>query len=509
MTAKLTVVPKRTAPTAILYARVSTGRQAKRDLSVPDQFGQLRAYCKEQGIEISGEFRDAKSGRTMDRPGLNAAREHISNAPGQVDYLLIHSFSRITRNALDYGLIQLDFDKRGVEIVSVSQPVGTSPEGELFRKIINAFDEHQSHETAKHVSRSMRENARQGFWNGGIAPFGFRACYAGTRADKPKKKLEIDPVEAEDVRLIYSLYLNGDGKTGPMGVGKVSRWLNGHGHLRRGSHWTVGLTYRVLSDRTYIGEREYKRDCEDDEKIIVAVPAIMDKLSFQRAQHMLRKKNPLNSKPREVNSPVLLTGTARCGSCGGGMILQTGKGGKYRYYKCSNYINKTLPLCEGQSAPMEILDDAVMEHIAEALLSDHRAKQILIALADRLDERERELTSRVGGLEAELQERESSVARLYEGVAKGAFDLNDSLFLSMLNKAQEEREIVQAKLNKLFEQKKRGFGPTAAQYDEFRAFLKKEFKSGPVAFRKAYLKSFIESIEVDGDQIRIFARDSA
>jgi site-specific DNA recombinase len=507
MTAKLTVVPKRAAPKAILYARVSTGRQAKRDLSVPDQFRQLRAHCKEQGIEIVGEFRDAKSGRTMDRPGLNAAREHISNAPGQVDYLLIHSFSRITRNALDYGLIQLDFDKRGVEIVSISQQVGTSPEGELFRKIINAFDEHQSHETAKHVSRSMKENARQGFWNGGIAPFGFRACDAGTRAGKPKKKLEIDVVEAEDIRLVYSLYLNGDGKAGPMGVGKVTKWLNANGHLRRGSHWTVGLTYRVLTDRTYIGEREYKRDCDNDEQIITSVPAIMDELSFQRAQHVLRKKNPLNSKPRELNSPVLLTGTARCGSCGGGMILQTGKGGKYRYYKCSNSIKKRLPLCDGQSVNMETLDDAVMGHLAEALLNVHRTSQVLTALANRLDERDRELASRVGGLESELQERESSVARLYEGVAKGTFDLNDSLFLSMLNKAQEEREIVQAKMSKLLEQKDRGFGPTAAQYDEFSAFLKNQFKTGSVGFRKAYLKAFVERIDVNGSQIRIIPKD--
>jgi hypothetical protein len=44
----------------------------------------------------------------------------------------------------------------------------------MMRKVIALFDEYQSKENAKHVIRSMKENARQGFWNGATPPLGYR-----------------------------------------------------------------------------------------------------------------------------------------------------------------------------------------------------------------------------------------------------------------------------------------------------------------------------------------------
>jgi hypothetical protein len=41
---------------------------------------------------------------------------------------------------------------------------------------------------------------------------------AEQRGAKVKKKLEIDPLHADTVRLIYRLALEGDGTSGPMGV---------------------------------------------------------------------------------------------------------------------------------------------------------------------------------------------------------------------------------------------------------------------------------------------------
>jgi len=55
----------------------------------------------------------------------------------------------------------------------------------------------------------MKENARQGFWNGATVPLGYRLVEAERRGTKIKKKLDVDPVQAECVRLIYKLYLYG------------------------------------------------------------------------------------------------------------------------------------------------------------------------------------------------------------------------------------------------------------------------------------------------------------
>lgn len=48
--------------------------------------------------------------------------------------------------------------------------------------------------------RAMKENTRQGFWNGSRPPFGYRVIAAEKRGDKIKKRLEIDPAEAEIYR---------------------------------------------------------------------------------------------------------------------------------------------------------------------------------------------------------------------------------------------------------------------------------------------------------------------
>src|SRR5262245_22458197 len=83
---------------------------------------------------------------------------------------------------------------------------------------------------AKHVIRSMKENARQGFWNGATAPLGYKLVEAEKRGTKIKKKLDVDAVEAEYVRLTYKLYLYGDGTSGALGVKEVVKWLNHNGY---------------------------------------------------------------------------------------------------------------------------------------------------------------------------------------------------------------------------------------------------------------------------------------
>ena len=61
--------------------------------------------------------------------------------------------------------------KHGVRLVSITQELGNDPAQVMMRQVIALFDEYQSKENAKHVLRSMKENARQGYWNGARPPF--------------------------------------------------------------------------------------------------------------------------------------------------------------------------------------------------------------------------------------------------------------------------------------------------------------------------------------------------
>ena len=69
----------------------------------------------------------------------------------------------------------------------------------------------------------MRESAKQGFWNGSPPPLGYRTYVAEQRGAKNKKKLEIDPAEAELVRLIFKLYSEGDDKSRPLRVKETTK----------------------------------------------------------------------------------------------------------------------------------------------------------------------------------------------------------------------------------------------------------------------------------------------
>ena len=68
----------------------------------------------------------------------------------------------------------------------------------------------------------MKENARQGFWNGALPPIGYRIIAGEQRGHRIKKTLEIDPIQAETVRLIFRLAREGDGTSGPMGVKSIT-----------------------------------------------------------------------------------------------------------------------------------------------------------------------------------------------------------------------------------------------------------------------------------------------
>ncbi|KGT80461.1 hypothetical protein MA20_07680 [Bradyrhizobium japonicum] len=61
----------------------------------------------------------------------------------------------------------------------------------MVRQMLALFDEYQSKENAKHTLRAMQENARQGFWNGSKAPYGYSVVDAEQRGAKTKKRLAI------------------------------------------------------------------------------------------------------------------------------------------------------------------------------------------------------------------------------------------------------------------------------------------------------------------------------
>lgn len=261
------------------------------------------------------------------RPELQRLLDMATSGGSPFDAVVVHSFSRFGRDhfALEYNIRRLR--KAGVRLVSITQDLGDDPMSVMVRNVFSLFDEYQSKENAKHTLRAMQENARQGFWNGSKAPFGYAVVDAEQRGSKTKKRLAIDPVEAEVVRLMFKLFLMGDGKSGPMGVKAVTSWLNEHGYRTRvGARWGIGPLHQILTRPTYKGMHRFNRKVwktreakPEAEQIAVAVDPIIDAATFDSVQVMLKSKNPRATPPRVVTGPILLTGLATCASCSGGI----------------------------------------------------------------------------------------------------------------------------------------------------------------------------------------------
>jgi DNA invertase Pin-like site-specific DNA recombinase len=347
--------------------------------------------------------------------------------------VIVHSFSRFFRDHFELEFYVRKLAKNGVKLVSMTQELGDDPMHVMMRQIMALFDEYQSKENAKHTLRALKENARQGFWNGSLPPIGYRVVDAEKRGAKVKKKLEIDPLHADTVRLAFRLYLEGDGTSGRMGVKSIAAYLNERRlYTRTGGRWGVGAVHRMLTRTTYIGRHEFNRRTKngnnkpDDQIIAVPVPRLIDQETFDAVQASLKLRSPMVTPARVVSGPTVLTGICFCADCGGAMTLRTsGKGEQYRYYTCSIAARQGHTGCKGRSVPMVKLDDLVASHLEDRLLDPERLEEVLATVLDRREERSDRRRVLAAELAKRAAEADARVKRLYDAIESGVADLSD------------------------------------------------------------------------------------
>ncbi len=403
--------------------------------------------------------------------------------------------------------------KHGVEVVSVTQPTGDDHSRELMRQLIGVFDEHTSREISKNTTRAMRELAKQGFWNGATPPLGYKIVEAEHRGQKIKKKLDIDDVEAETVRLIFRLYLEGDGTTGPLGVKETTKWLNSHGYrTRRGSTFGVGPVHKILTNACYstglwpYGKRDSRNGGQHDPSTIVEipVPVLIEPEVFQRTQAKLGQNNPRTTPPRVVNGPSLLTGIAVCASCGAGMT-RTGtvrRGKSYSYYSCAGCQQKGKSVCKGRHIPAAVLDGIVLSNLKQRLLTPDRLAALLRHWLTVRQPRPRPWIAGSLALQREVTDCDERLRRLYRSIEDGIVELDDML-RERTATLKSERERAKAALDRARAQCGTVTTIDSAKIDAFARLMNEKLDTGDTNARKTYIRSIIDTIEVDDNAIRI------
>lgn len=488
-----------------LYLRVSTARQAEKDLSIPDQRNQLERWAKDKGWQVVAEYVEPGASATDDkRPQFQRMMDDAARADRPFDTVLVHSFSRFFRDSFQFELHRRSLEKHNVALISITQAVTDDPGGQMFRQLCAMFDEYQSRENAKHVLRAMKENARQGFWNGARPPYGFKAVVVETRADAVKKQLAIEPAEAAVVRMIFDMYRAGNG------VRAIAHEFNRRAIGYRGGKFTSTRVHEILTREAYAGTHYFNRKewrtgkrKERGEWIAFETPVIIEPHAFQAVQRNLEARRPTRQPPRVINGPTLLTGIAKCATCGGGMTLRTGKGGRYRYYACNNSMNKGKSACRGRSIPMTDLDTLVLGEVEQKILAPERLEILLSALIARAKTRGHDDAAKAQQLRKALAVTEGKIERLYGALAEGTVKDTD-LFRKSLARVEAEREEALRLIGSLEQQRAVPKQLVSRKnIERFALAARERLHAEDARMRKGYVRQIVERIEVADDTITV------
>jgi DNA invertase Pin-like site-specific DNA recombinase len=264
------------------------------------------------------------------------------------DVILVWKLDRFSRDKYDSAHYKFMLKNNNVRVISATEPIDETPEGQLMESIFEGFAAYYVAELAVKVNRGLTENALKCKFNGGSVPFGFKID-----ADQ---HFQIDPVSAPIVREVYVDYA--DGKT----IQAIINELNARGiRTSRGGRMTINVVTHMLKNRRYIGEYKYK-----DVLVENAFDPIISNDLFDIVQEKMGKNKKAPARKKEVDESFILTTKLICGKCGAFMAGEsgTGKSGKkHYYYKCSHAKNKKT--CDKQAIKKDWIENLIFEATAE------------------------------------------------------------------------------------------------------------------------------------------------
>jgi len=195
---------------AILYARVSTPRQAEL-YSLDYQLQQERTYTHEVGFTIVAELDEDKSGRKLDsRDQLEEACQMLER--NEADVLVVWKFDRLHRNYVNSVLLRDRIRRAGKEIhYAQSRTIsGKTARQRLPEDLQYIMAEIEADDIAERTAQGKANKVAAGKWMGaGKAPYGYSKVGRGRDTE-----MVINEQEAAVVRQIFDWYAYGEGWRG-------------------------------------------------------------------------------------------------------------------------------------------------------------------------------------------------------------------------------------------------------------------------------------------------------
>ena len=323
------------------------------------------------------------SGGNMERPGLQRLLADLE--AGKVDVIVVYKIDRLSRSLLDFMKMIERFNQRGVSFVSVTQHFNTTdPTGRMFLGILITFAQYEREVIAERIRDKVAATKRRGKYCGGPAILGYDV-------DREQKKLLVNPEEARLVKHIFRRFtqlasakslgaeLNEQGY-------RTKSWTTKKGKRREGRSWNTGHLYRLLNNRTYLGEVVHKGKSYPGEHEAIVSTALWEKVQGILSENTRAKQT--KAKTKNI-SP--LQGVVRCGHCDGAMgLTYTQKGvRRYTYYLCAKDAKRAVSRCRLKRVPAGDIEKVVLEQLGAVFRTPTLISQTYFA-AKGMGEAERE-----------------------------------------------------------------------------------------------------------------------
>ena len=298
------------------YSRVST-KSDEQEHSLAAQILYFTNYVKEHPeYELVDVYADEGiTGTDMEkRDDLNRLLRDCRM--GKIDRVVCKSISRFARNTEELLHMIRMLKDFGVSIYFEDKDIDSDKLNmEMFVTFPGMAAQQESEAISGNVRWSIKKRMQSGDYNCTFAAYGF---------DKRDGKLVVKEDEAEIIRKIFRLYLQGNG------LQAIANQLNSEGVPRRYGYtkWHQTAIRYILTNERYKGDallqkqyrtetlpRRQKRNKNEKQQYYVenANPPIVSRETYDTVQKLLNSRKSENS--RREQSPFL--GKLRCPDCGG------------------------------------------------------------------------------------------------------------------------------------------------------------------------------------------------
>ncbi|MBQ3504269.1 MAG: recombinase family protein [Oscillospiraceae bacterium] len=478
---------------AFILARYSTDNQNPDSIEV--QVEKCTDWCRQRSLPVLGIFADfATSGMKDTRPQYEAMMCQLRQ--GMADTVVIYDQSRMFRKMTAWFALRDELSRMGVTVISVTQPqIGKDlrdPTNFVTEGSMALFNQMHALITRQKVMEKMRFMARNGQHTGGRPALGYKA---------EDGRLVICEEEAAVVRRIFSEYAGGKSYR------EIIAGLNRDGlKTKRGSAFGSNSLHDLLHNEKYIGtliygaspyredgtRNSHSKDGTNVIRIENAIPAIIDKETFQTVQaRMALNKRQQGGRPAK-NREYLLRSKVFCADCKMAMTISTSKG-EYYYYRCSG--KKRTHDCSSTPIGVDYLEKRVAEAVKSVLGAPGSTDNLIRILRDQAEQIQSGAVKRLMALIEQEKELTTKLNNATDAILNG---LSSPSLLDRIRSLEAEKASVERDIRAL----KKEVDTTAIPEQRLQEILNTVINS--VDTDLSILLSVVYRVEVSKDTITIW-----